>query len=134
MSESLHIIAVLSASPERLYNAWLDSGEHSHFTGGKAEIDARPGGAFTAWDGYIQGVTLELEPFKRIVQSWRTTDFPDDCPDSRLEVVFRQVKNGTEMQLIHTGLPDGQAKSYEDGWCDYYLTPMQAYFAPDEDI
>jgi uncharacterized protein YndB with AHSA1/START domain len=134
MAESLRLVTVLKASPERLYGAWLDSDEHSHFTGSKAEIDPRPGGTFTAWDGYIEGVTLELEPFRRIVQSWRTTDFPKDSPDSRLEVLFKAVQNGTEITLIHTGLPDGQAKGYEDGWCDYYFTPMESYFAPDEDI
>jgi hypothetical protein len=27
----------------------------------------RVGGKFTAWDGYIEGITLEMEPDKRIV-------------------------------------------------------------------
>jgi uncharacterized protein YndB with AHSA1/START domain len=134
MAESLRLVTVLSAGRERLYRAWLDSDEHSHFTGSKAEIDPQVGGSFTAWDGYIQGVTLELEPYQRIVQSWRTTDFPEGSPDSRLEVLFDEVKQGTQITLIHTLIPDGQAKGYEDGWCDYYFTPMEAYFAPDEEI
>lgn len=134
MTESLQMVTVLHVDPEHLYRAWLDSDEHSHFTGSKAEIDPRVGGAFSAWDGYIQGVTLELEPFRRIVQSWRTTDFPEGCPDSRLEVLFKQVKQGTEIILIHTLIPDGQSKGYEDGWCDYYFAPMETYFRPAEPI
>jgi uncharacterized protein YndB with AHSA1/START domain len=86
------------------------------------------------WAVYIQGANLELEPNRRIVQAWRTTDFPPGSPDSRLEILFKTVKNGTEMTLIHSGLPDGQGKGYEQGWIDYYFTPMQEYFAPDESL
>jgi activator of HSP90 ATPase len=134
VSESFQVSAVFAVSAERLYHAWLDSDEHSHFTGSPAEIEPTPGGSFCAWDGYINGTNLELEPHRRIVQAWRTTDFPPGCPDSRLEVLFKPVGHGTEMTLIHSGLPDGQGKGYEQGWMDYYFTPMQEYFAPDETV
>ena len=35
---------------------------------------------------YIEGKNLELEKDKKIVQKWRTTEFPDDAPDSDLEI------------------------------------------------
>ena len=134
MAESFQVSTVIHASAERLYHAWLDSDEHGHFTGSPAEIEPRPGGAFSAWDGYIRGTTLEMEPHRRIVQAWRTTDFPEDSPDSRLEVLFTPVKSGTEITLMHSRMPDGQGDGYEQGWIDYYFTPMQEYFAPDEAV
>jgi uncharacterized protein YndB with AHSA1/START domain len=129
MSESLKVSTVLPASPEKVYTAWLDSEAHGRFTGGKAEIDPTVGGAFTAWDGYIQGVTLELEPFRRILQSWRTDDFPAGSPDSRLEVLLEAVEGGTRITLVHTEIPDGQSAEYKQGWLDYYFAPMGEYFS-----
>ncbi len=129
MAESLKVSAVLPATVERIYKAWLSSKEHSAFTGAEARVTARVGGAFTAWDGYIKGKTLELEPNRRIVQSWRTTDFYADSPDSRLEVLLEPAARGTKITLVQTVLPYGQAYEYRQGWKDHYFTPMKAYFA-----
>jgi uncharacterized protein YndB with AHSA1/START domain len=130
--ESIQVSIVLPASAERLYRAWMDSNEHAGFTGSPADIDPVVGRAFSAWDGYISGVTLELQPYRRIVQSWRTTDFPHGSPDSRLEILFTERGAETELRLIHTNIPDGQGAGYEQGWIDYYFTPMQEYFAPED--
>jgi hypothetical protein len=97
-------------------------------TGSKAEIDPRVDGEHSAWDGYIHGKTLELEPGRRIVQSWRSTDFPLGHADSRLEVHLLEVPGGTEVTLIHTGIPEGQSSQYGSGWIDHYIAPMTKYF------
>ena len=77
----------------------MDSKKHGEFTGDKAKIDPKVGGKFSAWDGYILGKTLELEPFKRIVQSWRTTEFPKDAPDSKLEVLLETEGKGARVHV-----------------------------------
>ncbi len=129
MPEELKLSKSFPALPEKMYQAWLDSAAHSAFTGSPAEIDGRPGGEFSAWDGYITGKTLELHPFDRIVQSWRTTDFPPSSPDSHLEVLFEAAEGGTQLTLIHTNIPDGQGEDYRQGWEDFYFAPMAVYFA-----
>ena len=91
------------------------------------------GGKYTAWDGYISGKTLELEPGKRIVQSWRSTEFPADAPDSRLEVELSPVKTGTRVTLKHSNLPAGSSAEYRKGWIDFYFTPMKKYFSGKEE-
>jgi len=128
MTESLQLSTTLPASAQQVYQAWLSSAEHAGFTGGAAEIDPAVGGAFTAWDGYIQGKTLELEPFSRILQSWRTTDFPAGSADSLLEVRLAEAEGGARITLVHTGTPDGQADEYRQGWEDYYFAPLKEYF------
>ena len=128
MSEKIQCSIVLPASTEDIYSAWLDSKKHGEFTGDKAKIDPKVGGKFSAWDGYILGKTLELEPFKRIVQTWRTTEFPKDAPDSKLEVLLETEGKGTRVTLIHTNIPDGQGDMYKQGWEDYYFEPMKRYF------
>lgn len=128
MTESIKLSATLPASPERVYKAWLNSKEHGAFTGSTASVQAKAGGRFTAWDDYIQGTTLELEPHRRIVQSWRTTEFPTGSPDSKLEVLLVPVAAGTRITLVHTEIPDGQGEQYKRGWRDYYFKPMKTYF------
>ncbi len=131
--ESIQGSAVIPARPERIFEAWLSSSEHSAFTGGQATVEPRVGGRHTAWDGYIEGVNLALELGRRIVQSWRSSDFPDGSTDSRLEVLLEPANTGTKVTLVHTDIPEGQGRLYEQGWVDHYFTPMQEYFAIDED-
>jgi uncharacterized protein YndB with AHSA1/START domain len=128
MPDSFTISVVLHASPKRIYEAWMSSAEHGAFTGDTAEIEDRVGGAHSAFSGYITGRTLELVPNKRIVQSWRTTEFPEGSPDSRLELTLEAVKGGARLTLHHSQLPDGQGPKYEEGWKENYFQPMQAYF------
>ena len=113
---------------KRLYDSWLNSTAHSDFTGGKAIIDGRVGGKFKVWDGYITGSNLVLQPYGRIVQSWRTTEFHESAPDSRLEILFEKHNSGTKVTLIHTQLPNGEEKKYEKGWKDHYFKPMKKFF------
>jgi activator of HSP90 ATPase len=98
-------------------------------TGRDAKLDKRVDGAHTAWDGYIPGRTVELIPGKRTVQSWRTTQFAGEDPDSTIAVELAPAKTGTRMTLTHTGVPDGQTNYEKGGWQDNYFAPMKAYFA-----
>ena len=128
MSDSFEISTILPANPQRVYHAWLSSEEHTAMTGGHAHIDSHSGGQFSAWDGYISGTTLELEPYSRIVQSWRTAEFPADASDSRLEIVLDEEADGTRLTLKHSNIPAGQGSSYESGWVENYFDPMRKYF------
>ena len=98
-------------------------------TGGEAHIDPSVGGDYDAWDGYISGKTLELEPGRRIVQSWRTAEFATDEPDSRIEVVLEPSGTGTLLTIHHFTVPDGQLAYEESGWRENYFEPMRDYFA-----
>lgn len=127
--ETIKLTEVFPVTAKRLFDAWMNSKEHSAFTGSKANIESKEGGKFSVWDGYALGVTKSLQPYSRIVQTWRATDFPDGVPDSSLEVIFEKVSDGTKLILIHTNLPNGQRKEYEKGWIEYYFKPMKKYFS-----
>jgi len=101
-------------------------------TGSPAKVDGRVGGNFSAWDGYIFGRTLELEPNQRIVQAWRTSEFPEDAHDSHLEVLFEQVAGGTRVTFTHSDMPEDQVESYRQGWEDFYFKPMKQYFGGED--
>src|SRR6202171_4420576 len=80
------LTAVIPASAREIYEAWLDSLAHSEMTGGEAIMSDEVGAEVAAWDGYITGRNLELVPGKRIVQSWRTSEFTDQHEDSIITV------------------------------------------------
>ena len=128
MKREFSISVQFPVAPEVIFRAWLSTKGHAAMTGSPARVTARVGGKFSAWDGYITGKTLELIPSVRIVQAWRTSEFADTDPDSMLEITLRPVKGGTRLTLRHSGIPEGQAESYEAGWEESYFTPMRAYF------
>jgi len=128
MKNGFKISAVIPATAAEIYEAWLSTKGHTSMTGSPARVSGKVGGKFTAWDGYIRGQTLALEPDQRIVQAWRTSEFPDDAPDSHLEVSLEKTKGGTRVRIMHTDVPPGQANSYKQGWEDFYFKPMKKYF------
>jgi activator of HSP90 ATPase len=119
---------ILPVDQKRLYLAWLSGKEHSAFTGSPAKVIAKKGGVFSAWDGYISGKTIKMEPYHQITQIWRTTEFPADAPDSTLEILIDKVKDGSKLTLVHRGIPNGKAGEYKKGWKDFYFSPMKKYF------
>ena len=129
MTYEFTVADVIPATPRAIYEAWLDSAGHTAMTGGEATASAETGAAFTAWDGYIWGVNLALDPFTRIVQSWRTTNFSESDPDSQIEVLLQPAAEGTRVELRHTNVPEDY-RGYEDGgWQTNYFEPMKEYFA-----
>lgn len=129
-NDTIELSRILPATPERIYAAWLDAAQHSAMTGSPATIESTQiGGRFTAWDGYIDGSHLALEPSARIVQSWRSDDFPADALDSLLEVRLEPVPGGTRLTLRHSDLPEGQGPALLEAWEEFYLEPMERYFS-----
>lgn len=128
MKDSIELSCKFPVSCERLFSSWLNSEQHSAFTGGLAAIEGKPNSRFTAWDGYITGTILELDENQRILQSWRTTEFPDDAEDSMVELTFSESDSGCVLHLKHWNIPEGQGKKYMTGWFEHYCQPMEAYF------
>ena len=112
------------ASPEEVYDALMDSKKHARFTGAKATVSRKVGGKFSVWDGYAEGQNLELEPGKRIVQTWRASDWPEGS-FSKVTYAFTRTKTGTKLTFTQTGIPDDFVKDIKQGWTDFYWAPMK---------
>lgn len=118
---------VLPATAKEIYETWLSSEGHSNMTGGEAIISDKIGEKFTAWDDYIEGQNLILEPYKRIVQSWRTSQFEKEEEDSQIEILLSVEKEKTRLTLNHSKVPES-GEHYIKGWEEHYFNPMTAYF------
>lgn len=120
---------VVSATPNQVYDAFITPRKQAAFTGSPATGSSKVGGTFTAWGGYITGVHRELVKGKKIVQDWRTTEWPAGAADSRVEFSFKAVEGGTQVRMVHSNVPAEQADSYRQGWIDFYWKPLNAYFS-----
>jgi len=118
---------VFKASADDVYDALMDSQKHSEFTGGKAVMSQKVGGKFTAYDGYIEGTNTELKPGKKIIQSWRATDWPKGHFS---KVTYTLTKKGgkTELKFKQEGVPADQYDAIKQGWVDYYWEPLKKMF------
>ena len=114
----------IKASPHDVYEALMDSKKHAKFTGGKASISREVGGKFTAFDGYAEGVNLELVPDKKIVQSWRASDWPEGHY-SKATFALKETQGGTNLTFTQTGVPEDQYDAISQGWREYYWAPMK---------
>ncbi len=120
---------IIPADPEKVYDAFVNAKTHSEFTGSKATGKPVVGAEFTAWDGYIFGKNLELVKGKKIVQEWKTTDWPEGYGPSRFELTFKKVKEGTQINMIHSNIPQEQKDELDEGWNEFYWTPLREYFS-----
>lgn len=118
----------INTTAKEIYKGWLSSERHTNMTGGAASISDKIGDSFSAWDGYIKGRNLELEPYSRILQAWRTSQFEEHEEDSQLEILLIEVDGQTELTLIHTKVPES-GEHYKKGWENHYFQPMKEYFS-----
>ncbi len=119
--------ALIDASPDEVFEAYADMDKHAKFTGTKTSGASKVGGKFSAADGYISGRFLVLEKGKRIVHEWKTTEWPPGYPAPLVELTFGQKGRRTELTMVHSKVPAGQA-DYAKGWMEFYWNPLKAYF------
>ncbi len=116
--------ATFKASPHEVYEALMDPAKHAKFTGGKARISREVGGKFSTFDGYAEGVNLELVPDKKIVQTWRANDWPEGHY-SKATFGIKAAGSGTKITFTQTGVPEEQYDDIAQGWKDFYWAPMK---------
>jgi uncharacterized protein YndB with AHSA1/START domain len=127
--EALRVTSTIPVAPTTLYFAWIDSTHHSSMTGMTAKLEPVVGAKYSTCNGYVTGKLVILDLGRRIVMSWRTTDFPRDAADSRVEVHFETLGPSTRILILHTDIPEGQSEKYKTLWNEKYIAPMRSYFS-----
>src|SRR5262245_45900976 len=119
----------LAASPEDLFDTYLDRRRHAAVTDGKVSISPRVGRSFSAFDGMITGRNLHILPKRLIVQSWRSAGWRDGDADSILVLSFGlgKRKGMGRIDLIHIGVPDHDRDGVTKGWPQSYWRPWRKY-------
>jgi activator of HSP90 ATPase len=123
---SLHQVVDIEASPQRVYQALLDSKTFATFTGAPAVIEPNIGGGFSMFGGLIVGRNVELVPNQRIVQAWRPTHW-DPGVYSIVKFEFKARDSMTTVILDHSGFPEGEYDHLERGWTNHYWEPLKKF-------
>jgi activator of HSP90 ATPase len=140
---SIHQEVAFAAKPSRVYvvltdatafdrvvrlSAAMTSVMSTSLGTAPTQIDARPGGAFVLFGGYITGRNIELVPDTRIVQAWRVGSW-----DAGLYSIARfqlsPSQGGTRLVFDHTGFPDRAAEHLAQGWHANYWQPLAKVLA-----
>ena len=106
MPRNIITAASLPASPDKLFDMYLDAASHAAFTGLPVTIEPRMGGGFRAFDGMLSGTILHVEPKRLIVQTWRSANWPSEAIDSVLTLSFWPDKDGARIELVHVNVPE----------------------------
>ena len=133
MSKTIHLAASLPASPDRLYDMYLDPEEHSAFTGAPVTISPVPGTMFSAFDGILSGTILQVVPKRLIVQSWRSPHWGESDLDSTLILTFYPEREGGRIELVQVNVAESDFAGVCHGWEKFYWTPWREYLTRGED-
>ncbi|HEV3058105.1 MAG TPA: ester cyclase [Vicinamibacterales bacterium] len=118
----------INAAAHDVFEALMDARRHTEMTGEAAQIDRKPGGAFTTYGGHVSGKTIESVPDRKLVQDWRASDWKPGY-HSRVSISLEPVNEGggTQLSLEHAGVPAEHVKEISDGWRSYYWSKLPAY-------
>lgn len=114
------------ATPRAIYNALMNQKQHTQFTGERARIRAIAGAPFDCYHRYITGITLDLKPGKRIVQAWRSQNWPDGHY-SIVTFTLTAKSGGTQLHFTQIGVPANDYARKNNGWRMHYWQPLKEF-------
>lgn len=126
---TLQVTRIIAAEPETVFDAWTEPEHIQQWSAPEgmdiptSDVDLTVGGRFhlqmrNAEGGTYnaRGIYHEIERPTRLVYSW-TWDEQPDHGQSLITVDFRSVDGGTEVTMVHSGLPSEEsAAEHEKGW------------------
>lgn len=118
----------IEAAPETVFEFFVDEEKLTRWLAAEATLDPRPGGVcrqLHPGDGdprsgpfHMEGEFVEVDPPSRVVFTWGFADPLIGIPpgSSTVEVTLRPVNAGTQVRLVHSGLPVEEVENHADGW------------------
>ena len=118
----------IAASPETVFDYFVDPDKMVEWKGRKAELDPRPGGLYRvdiSDQAVARGEYLEIDAPSRVVFTWgwEGTSNPVPPGSSRVEISLQPDGDGTLVRLRHLDLPEAEREIHGHGW-DHYLSRL----------
>jgi uncharacterized protein YndB with AHSA1/START domain len=123
---SLTCRRTIKATPEQVYNAWLDPAMIAKYmtmgpnmVARDARSDPRVGGRFRfvmvgEKEAPHEGTYLALTPYSRIAFTWES---PWSAPGSQVDITLKPVAGGTEVVLTHVKFMSEESRdNHNKGW------------------
>ena len=137
VDRTLHI----DAQVEEVYALLTDAERFVGWMAPTATLDPTPGGVVT-WThlngDVVSGNYVEVVPNRRVVFTfgWERDDVGVPPGSTIVEISLRATDDGTELHLVHRGLPSPMADAHAGGWTNYLdrLASVAAGDDPGPDI
>ncbi|KAH8170954.1 hypothetical protein LIA77_09735 [Sarocladium implicatum] len=114
-----------------LFKTFVDPDRLAAFTRSPPKVfeGAKAGGKFELFGGNVSGEYKELDAPKKLVQSWRLSQWPEGHY-STLNIEFDQndVDHVTVMRVKWDGVPIGQEEVTKRNWLEYYVKSIKTTF------
>ena len=119
----------IDASPETVWEFFVDPEKLIRWMGIKAELDAQPGGAYfcEVIPGHTaRGEYVDLDKPNRLAFTWGWDGDGSVSPgSSTIEVELTPEGDGTSLRFVHKDLPTAESvASHAHGW-DHYLPRLE---------
>jgi uncharacterized protein YndB with AHSA1/START domain len=118
----------IEASPETVFDHFVDAEKMLRWMGVDGTLDARPGGVFKieVTPGWIAtGAFTEVDPPRLVAFTWGWEGGPVPPGSSLVRVTLEPDGAGTIVRLRHSGLPDEEMLgAHQDGW-EHFLSRLQ---------
>lgn len=123
---SIHQEIIINAAPKTVYEILTGSERFSEMSGGApAVISSDVGGEVSLFGGAIQARNIELVPGQRVVQTWRSADWPEGA-HSLVRFELKADGNNTKVIFDQSGHPAEAEDHLIGGWQKMYWDPMNA--------
>jgi uncharacterized protein YndB with AHSA1/START domain len=114
----------IDAEVEDVYALLIDADRFVALMAPTATLDPPPGGVIT-WThrngDVVSGHYVEVVPNRRVVFTfgWERADVEIPPGSTTVEIDLRSTADGTELRLVHRGLPGPMADAHAGGWDNY---------------
>jgi uncharacterized protein YndB with AHSA1/START domain len=123
--DAVEVETRIAASPETVFDFFVDPDRMIQWMGRSADLDPRPGGGFRCdinSEAIASGEYVELDRPHKVVFTWgwEGEDSVTKPGSSTVEVLLVADGNGTRLRLIHHDLPSPEsAEKHGHGWRHY---------------
>jgi len=123
--DAVEVETRIAASPETVFDFFVDPDKMIKWMGRSARLEPRPGGEFRCAmkaDTVASGEYVAVEPPDRLVFTWgwNSEDSVTPAGSSTVEVLLAADGDGTHLRLIHRDLPSTEsAEKHGHGWHHY---------------
>ncbi|MBI3578886.1 MAG: SRPBCC domain-containing protein [Ignavibacteriales bacterium] len=127
-SSPIKMTIELPASPDEVFAALTEPKLITRWCGQKGKAEAKVGGKFEMFDGWVKGKVVESKPGKALSYTWQPTDWEKKI-ESVVKYTLTKSKKGTKITLVHFGFPDEKERgSHASGWKKHVFDPLKEYF------
>ena len=126
---SISMNVTIKAAPEDIFAALTNSKIILEWCGQKGNVEAKIGGKFEMFDGWVKGKVLAYEPGRSLAYTWHPAEWQKEWDASIVTYALTKTKSGTKISLKHSGFPNEQEmKSHHSGWDKHVFEPLKEFF------